>query len=68
MARVEEKIVSMESDKKFMLSKIVRMDERMDDFDQKINENALTVRVINRLFWIIVTAVVAASTGFFFLR
>lgn len=68
MARVEEKLVTMEGDKKVILDKLMRLDTRMDTFDQKINETAITVRVVNRLFWIIVTAVVGAATGFFFLK
>ena len=58
MARVEEKLISMENDKKVIFAKLVKLDEQVMAHDRKIDETDITVKAINRLFWIIVTALV----------
>lgn len=63
MARVEEKLVSMEADKKVFMEKLLRVEERIEATDKKVDETAVTVRVINRLFWIVITAVVGTVVG-----
>jgi vacuolar-type H+-ATPase subunit E/Vma4 len=68
MARVEEKLVTMEADKKIVMEKLLRMDDRLETFDRKFNETAITVKVITRLFWIVITSAAGAITGFFFLK
>ena len=63
MARVEEKLVSMEADKKIFLDKLIKVEERIEATDKKVDETAVTVRVINRLFWIVITAVIGTVVG-----
>ena len=63
MARVEEKLVSMETDKKVFMGKLMHLEEKVEHTDKKADETAVTVRVINRLFWIIVTAVIGTIVG-----
>jgi chromosome segregation ATPase len=63
MARVEEKLVSMEGDKKVLMEKLLRLEDRIESTDKKVDENAVTVRVINRVFWIVLTAVVGTAVG-----
>ena len=58
MARVEEKLISMENDKKVIFAKLFKLDEQVMVHDRKIDETDITVKAINRLFWIIVTALV----------
>lgn len=58
MARVEEKLISMENDKKVIFAKLFKLDEQVMTHDRKIDETDITVKAINRLFWIIVTALV----------
>lgn len=58
MARVEEKLISMENDKKVIFAKLFKLDEQVMAHDRKIDETDITVKAINRLFWIIVTALV----------
>lgn len=68
MARVEEKLVSMESDKKVFMEKLLRVEERIEATDKKVDETAVTVRVINRLFWIVITAVVSTVVGLILIK
>jgi len=58
MARVEEKLLSLESDKKVIFTKLLRLEEQVEIHDRKIEDSAITVKAINRLFWLIVTALV----------
>ena len=63
MARVEEKLVSMEADKKVLMEQLLRLESRVSENEKKTDETAVTVRVINRLFWIVITAVVGTAVG-----
>lgn len=63
MARVEEKLVSMEADKKVLMEQLIRVEKRVSENEKKVEETAVTVRVINRLFWIVIAAVVGTVVG-----
>lgn len=63
MARVEEKLVTIETDKKVFLERLIKTENRVDTMDKKVDENAVTIKVINRLFWIVITSAIVASIG-----
>ena len=68
LARAEEKLISLENDKKFLMERMLKNEEKIDIIDKKVDETNVTVRVINRLFWIAVAAVITGAAGMFFIK
>ena len=68
LARAEEKLISLENDKKFLMERMVKNEEKIDIVEKKVDETNITVRVINRLFWIVIVAVVTGAVGMFFIK
>lgn len=65
LARTEEKIMAMESEKNHLVERINRHSEKLDDLNDKVNDNARTVNNINKLFWIVVVAAIGSiATNF----
>lgn len=59
MARAEEKLVQLEKNHTAHYERMNKFSAKLDSIEEKVNDNAHTVRTINRLFWIAIT--VAAS-------
>ena len=57
MARVEEKINALKDDHDKMYERINRLSQKLDDIEKKVDDNARTVSLINKLVF---AAVVAA--------
>jgi hypothetical protein len=62
MARAEEKLVTLEVNHDKHLGRITALEERM----QNLQEFKMTVRVINRAFWIIVSVGATVGAGAYF--
>ena len=58
MARFEEKLDNYGKYRDESWARMNRFSEKLDRIESKVNENAHTVGVINKLFWV---AIVAAS-------
>jgi len=67
LARAEEKLISLENDKKFLMERMVKNEDRIDGVEGRVDEIAVTVTVINRLFWIVISACAAAVVGTVFM-
>lgn len=65
IARAEEKLVNLEHDRNIILDRLIKIDEKIDVLDSRIIDSETTVKVINRIFWIILTATVAALAAFY---
>jgi hypothetical protein len=63
LARAEEKLVALENDKKFLMDRMIKNEERVESIEKKVDETSVTVRVINRLFWITVAVVISGIAG-----
>jgi tetrahydromethanopterin S-methyltransferase subunit G len=63
LARAEEKLIGLESDKTFMMERMLKNEERVDTIEKKVDESAVTVKVVNRVFWILVAVVASALVG-----
>ena len=61
LARTEEKIIAMESDRANITQRLNGHSEKIDSLTEKVNENARVVTNIVKLSWIIVGAVVAVG-------
>lgn len=68
LARAEEKLINLEEDKKIINDRLNTHSERIDKVEAKVDETDITVRVINRIFWIGVTVSAAAWAGQMFMK
>lgn len=68
LARAEEKLIALESDKNFIMERMIKNEERLDSVEKKVDETSVTVTVINRLFWIAISVTAAAVVGNFFMN
>lgn len=67
LARTEEKILSMEQQNQNSMERMNRFSEKLDRVEAKVNDNAHTVNVINRIAIIIAAAVIGAIVKFFWM-
>ena len=65
LARTEEKIMAMESDKNNMIERLNRHSEKIDELNDKANENSRTTSNINKIVWLIVAAVITVAVRAF---
>lgn len=67
LARTEEKILSMEQQNQNNFDRMNRFSEKLDCIERKVNENAQTVQIINRVAWIVCVAVIGAIVKVFWM-
>ena len=67
LARAEEKITTLTSFSKQQSEMIQHMTIRLDRLEAAVQQNASTINIINKLFWIIIAAAATAVTGMIFL-
>lgn len=60
IARAEEKINAMESDRKIQITRLNRFSEKLDIIERKVIDASKTIEVLNKLFWIACMAIAAA--------
>lgn len=65
LARLEEKVISMEKDRDATSNKFKEVDERLNGVETKTDQNEVTVKVVNRLFWIIISALLTGGIAIF---
>lgn len=61
LARAEEKLLSLESDRFQMNERLNRHSEKLDTVEVKVEKNTITLSVISRIFWISITAIAGAA-------
>lgn len=64
LARAEEKLINLENDRNTMLDKITRIEEKIDNVDLRITEQETTSRVVIKVFWIVLTALIGACVAY----
>ena len=67
LARAEEKIVTLTEFGKQQGEQILSLINRVDKLDTLVRDNASTVTIINKLFWIIIAAAATGITGMLFI-
>ena len=67
LARAEEKIATMAEFGKQQGEQILTLINRVDKLDTLVRDNASTVTIINKLFWIIIAAAATGITGMLFI-
>lgn len=60
MARAEEKITALRTDQNKMYERINRLSVKLDEIQFKVDENARTVNLVNKLFWVAIVAAAGA--------
>jgi tetrahydromethanopterin S-methyltransferase subunit G len=67
MVRAEEKLIALESKHTAQYERMNRFSEKLDGIEKKVDDNARTVQTINKLFWVIVVAVIGAIAAQLFM-
>ena len=60
MARTEEKLSALKQDHDRSFERMNHHSQKLDEIERKVDENANTVQVINKLFWVAIVAVAGA--------
>ena len=60
MARAEEKITGLKNDYDKMYERMNKLSAKLDDIQYKVDENARTVSLVNKLFWVVIVAAAGA--------
>lgn len=68
LARAEEKIITLAEITKQQGSQVLTLINRVDALETLVRQNAGTVSVINKLFWIVIAAAATAITGMLFIQ
>ena len=68
LARAEEKIATMAEFGKQQGEQILTLINRVDRLEIAVRDNAATVNVINKLFWIVIATAATAITGMLFIQ
>lgn len=63
LARAEEKLINLEIARTRQEEVNDAVDERLSEVERLSNDNEVTIRVINRIFWILVSAGLVALVG-----
>jgi hypothetical protein len=57
MARYEEKLSGLKEDHDRAFERMNRLSQKLDEIQAKVDDNAHTVQIINKLFWVAVIAI-----------
>ena len=68
LARAEEKISTLMDIQKQQGAQILAVINRIETLDGMVRDNQSTVNVINKIFWIVLTASAAAIAGMLFIQ
>ena len=68
LARAEEKIEALTRSFNDQNKVIVNLAQRIDDVEGVVQANTSTVNIINKIFWIIISAAAVAVSGMLFLQ
>lgn len=60
IARAEEKLAQMETKQSAHYERMNRFSQKLDDIEIQVRDNASTVNLINKLFWVAIVAVSGA--------
>ena len=63
LARAEEKITTLHTFSKTQSEMIGQLSRRIEKLEATVNENAVVVNVINKVFWIVVVASATVASG-----
>lgn len=65
IARAEEKLVMLENDKKFLMQRMIELDERVATVEKKTDDNTASLSIIQKIAWIAASTAIASAVGAF---
>lgn len=57
LARMEEKVAHLKDDHDKAFERMNRLSQKLDEIERKVDDNAHTVSIINKLFWVAIVAI-----------
>lgn len=60
IARAEEKLAHMETQQSNHYDRMNKFSEKLDSIEEQVRDNATTVNLINKLFWVAIVAISGA--------
>lgn len=57
LARTEEKLGALKEDHDRAFERMNNHSRKLDEIERKVDENAHTVGIINKLFWVVIVAI-----------
>ena len=67
LARVEEKMMSVEINNNNNFERMNRFSNKLDEIEKKVDANAHTVAIINKVVYLISAAIIASAIKFFWM-
>lgn len=67
LARAEERLTGLKDDHDKSFERMNRLSRKLDDIERQVQDNANTVRVINKLFWVSVIAIAGSIAAQYFM-
>lgn len=67
LARAEEKLVAIEKNNHNNFDRMNRFSQKLDDIEKKVDDNARTVSIINKVVYLISVAVIGAIVNYFWM-
>ncbi len=64
LARVEEKMMAMEKNNQNQYERMNRFSQKLDEIEKKVDDNAHTVAIINKVVYLIGAAIVAGLVNY----
>jgi len=68
LARAEEKITTLTEFGKQQGEQILTLINRVDRLENMVRDNAGTVNIINKIFWVVIAAAATGITGMLFIQ
>jgi len=68
LARAEEKITTLTDFGKQQGEQILTLINRVDRLENMVRDNAQTVNIINKIFWVVIAAAATGITGMLFIQ
>ena len=67
LARVEEKMLNLEKNNNNNFDRMNRFSQKLDEIEKKVDDNAHTVAIINKVVYAISVAVIAGMVKYFWM-
>jgi ABC-type transporter Mla subunit MlaD len=67
LARAEEKLMAIESDRQNVVERLNRHSEKIDELNDLVKENTRTINNISKFFWLVLAVFATAAAGALFM-